>query len=255
MGLLKGFLLISAWILASGGNATDRVGTNTKIRTCIDCPEFVSLPTFSISGRNISHVSRYELTWKNYLQSYFARACSLPKLSVRKDFGQPSEAEIQSLALDWPIGVLTLEQIDCYSKWLGKRLGVELALPTSDEWSAIDQPSASSVDTSPSSALETRSSPDWKLPIYTIVFDNIRDKHIGSSAPNRMGIFDLHGSFRELTSTCDEKGRLGELNLTRCITRSGGDSAANEGIRYALIIEGSPSIDAGIRLVVLAKNR
>lgn len=242
-----GIGFVGGWAPATG--ATKSPSVSLPMRTCKNCPEFVALKPFKVGNRTITHAAKYELTWKNYLEAHFNGTCALPKLSVRKGHS-PSNAEMRSLALDWPIGVLSLEQIKCYSGWLHRQTGMSVDIPTAAEWEFIHQLSEG-APVVPSADHEL-SAPHTERPPYSIVFDNVRWRHIRSTSPSAVGIFGLHSMPLELTSTCKNDGRLGNLVVPRCVVK-GALNPQSAG-PFTLIVEGQPSIDTAIRLVAVGPD-
>lgn len=119
-------------------NSTD-LAVGEEFQPCEGCPTFVRVPDAPEEMRPVRFVSKYELTWRNYIAAVQDGSCEVsnPKWP-RNHFGEAdrrgSLARIDMLKVDWPITVLAPHEIDCYINWLKEKTSIKAALPSFDEW-------------------------------------------------------------------------------------------------------------------------
>lgn len=108
-----------------------------RVLSCEGCPDFVEVPEPPSYLRQISHVATVELTWNQYLVSVDDEACAIP----RTDFGlngpegkRELDAYVEFLRIDWPATRLGPAEVECYARWLSKRICRPVAVPTASEW-------------------------------------------------------------------------------------------------------------------------
>lgn len=123
------------WALASAD--AQAVEFSAQNIGCANCPTFVSVPNPPPTMRRITHVSAFELTWRNYLASYDDGTCPIP----RTDNGltglgpeREMDAHIELFRIDWPATLLGPEEIRCYANWLSDKIGRTVVVPTTEEW-------------------------------------------------------------------------------------------------------------------------
>lgn len=259
---------------ASSANSSDNVPANLTL--CRDCPEFVHIPTPPAALRNIRHVAKYELTWKNYLAAFDARACPIPKVEVR-GFGsaQPRYIQIKpaDFRLDWPITELTPDDVECYLRWLTTKTRYKVALPTANEWEwfaragnpAARFPWGDDADAGHEQLYGTPTNDaDVAKPSKDgFVFPSRR---VGRFPPNAWGIHDLMGNVRELTSNVlsgeewasrfpsDQAGSSGYSRVVIKGSNAWSRQWAADGVARefdAVIANGRYSTDVGVRVVLI----
>lgn len=103
---------------------------------CSDCPIFVRVPEAPQELRPIKYVSKFELTWNNYLAAYDDGTCPLPNPFA--GYEPPKENNIpphlDKYRVDWPIILLGPLETNCYANWLQEKTDLIVALPTEAEW-------------------------------------------------------------------------------------------------------------------------
>jgi hypothetical protein len=109
----------------------------SEIQPCEDCPTFVRVPDAPDGLRPIRYVSKFELTWKNYLKSVDDGTCELPK---RTSWGRdntpilPDDPLVNRLRIDWAISNIGDIEIGCYQNWITRKTGFRPVLPSYLEW-------------------------------------------------------------------------------------------------------------------------
>lgn len=229
---------------------------------CKECPELVKIPEVNVSGRKINLVMSNELTWAQYLQSYYDGSCSVPRISPKSY--APSDEEIRSLAVSWPVRVLTPGQVKCYGDWLGARTGLRYDLPTSEEWEAIASagsgarfPWGDSEKTGNAAINGVRYNGSKKLRPFTIIHNNIRGFPVAQFTPNKWGLYDVIGNTWELTRTC-RKMVSNNPECSAYVIRGGAidSEMRNTDLRTSrsvLVMGGEFSADVAVRLVAVVK--
>jgi len=188
-----------------------------EFQACKDCPVFVPVPAAPAGMRRIEAVSKYELTWNNYLAAVDAGACPVPKpyragLDTKEI--EPSNdvvaANLDKFRVDWPIDILGAEDIRCYIGWLEERTGYRVSLPSEREWewfARAGQPDArfpwgNAVDPNkealPGSHIARSDS--IAIPDMGYFWGRPSGARVGLFAPNRWGIHDLMGNVMEYTA-------------------------------------------------------
>ena len=199
----------------SANEKTDKtIAIPAEVKFCKDCPTFVNVPKPPGSGRQIAYVSKFELTWNNYLAAYDAGRCNIPTPnSGHKHVAENEENDllpnIERLRLDWPVGELGEADVQCYVSWLQEKTDYQVALPTGVEWewfaragrSGIKFPwgndpdkdrealKGSLVDRSNEGTIEYAQGGKYQTGVK-----------VGLFPPNPWGIYDLMGNLRELTA-------------------------------------------------------
>jgi formylglycine-generating enzyme required for sulfatase activity len=124
---------------SQSGENLEQLQIGEEFQPCEDCPTFVRVPDAPEEMRRIRFVSKYELTWRNYIAAVQDGSCEIsnPKWP-RNHFGEAdrrgSLARIDMLKVDWPITVLAPHEIDCYINWLKEKTSIKATLPSFDEW-------------------------------------------------------------------------------------------------------------------------
>ncbi|MBK6706509.1 MAG: SUMF1/EgtB/PvdO family nonheme iron enzyme [Sphingomonadales bacterium] len=140
---LRGIILIGLLVPAScsantGNNSSsDQNGDKISVlNLCHECPVFIGVPKAESPRRPIVFVSKFELTWNNYLAAVDAGRCAIPNPnSGHRPAGENDLLlNIENLRIDWPIGVLGAADVECYIGWLQEKTGYIVSLPTGDEW-------------------------------------------------------------------------------------------------------------------------
>ncbi|MEV4933984.1 formylglycine-generating enzyme family protein [Sphingobium sp. LSP13-1-1.1] len=227
---------------------------------CRDCPELVDIPVLEVSQRKINMVMANELTWSDYLKSYFDGSCSLPTIYPRNYV--PSKEEINSISLPWPIRNLSVSQIKCYISWINKKTGRNFDLPTADEWEIVAAAGSTSKFPWGDSDLPGNAAIDGvrsKRPdsIYTIVFNNVRGYPIKKFPPNRWGLYDVIGNTWDLTKSCHDVIKNSQICSSYIVKGGEVDSKIQEinltTSKHVSVIGGEFLADVAIRLVAVKK--
>lgn len=250
--------------------------SSATLALCRDCPEFVLTPSPPADLRKIRYVSKYELTWKNFLASVDAQACPIPKVEVLTPGSQHSryvQIEPADFRLDWPITQLRLVDVECYLHWLNSKTQYKVALPSAKEWEWFARAGNSTArfpwgDDDGVGHEQLYGTPfddaDIAAPAKKgFVFPSRR---VGRFSPNAWGIHDLMGNVRELTSNVlsseEWAGKFpSDLPASSKYSRvvlKGSDAWnrhwAKDGINldfYAIISNGRYSTDVGVRLILI----
>jgi hypothetical protein len=287
------FLIILCLIISSScsGNNGDQTDSSNLIRKnaalietkfCDKCPTFVKVPKSSYLNRKIVYVSKFELTWNNYLASYDDKRCNIP--NPNSGHKPPATNDllpnINRLRLDWPIGELGEASVQCYLSWLQEKTQYQVALPTGDEWewfarsgrpsikfpwgNAPDQDKealkGSSVDPANEAVLEFAQGGKYLTGVK-----------IGLFPPSPWGIYDLMGNVRELTTDIvpadawyqkhkDSKFAQYTRDKSRVLLKGSDRYSADwasDGIdseTFAVIWDGRYSTPVGIRIVLIERD-
>lgn len=111
-----------------------------ELSVCEDCPVFVKVPAAPAPLRPIRYVSKFELTWNNYLAAYDGGACTIPNPNAPPQLSGPNDIlpHLDKYRIDWPVTKLGVRDIQCYIDWLQKKTNYRVALPTAvgDRYSA-----------------------------------------------------------------------------------------------------------------------
>lgn len=219
------------------------LSTGEEFQPCEGCPTFVRVPDAPKEMRRIRFVSKYELTWRNYIEAVQDGSCGLSNPRwPRNPFGEAdrrgSLARIDMLKVDWPITVLGPHEIDCYIGWLEERASIKATLPSFDEWRWFATSGRPSVlypwGDDPAQAAEwlrnPRPNPEGVMKSWLVMIDvaeNLRASDIGVKypggdnstgfyannldffkvgqfPPSPWGLHDLMGNASELTSDVEQ---------------------------------------------------
>lgn len=188
-----------------------------ELQACKNCPVFVRVPATPVGMRRIEAVSKYELTWNNYLAAVDAGACPIPK-PYRAGFDSEDmkrsndavAANLDKFRVDWPIDVLGTEDIRCYVGWLQERTGYRVSLPSEREWEWFARagdtdarfPWGNAADPNREALPGSRvaRSDETAVPDIRDFWARPRGVRVGLFPPNRWGIHDLMGNIMELTA-------------------------------------------------------
>ena len=123
----------------SEGRSPDiaQLSTGEEFQPCADCPTFVRVPAAPDELRRIQFVSKFELTWRNYLRAVKDGSCIVANRNAspsRKSQPDQINPHLDRFEIDWPITVLGPADVDCYIDWLNKKTSLSVAVPTYDEW-------------------------------------------------------------------------------------------------------------------------
>ncbi len=216
----------------------DEMPVGSELKLCDDCPTFVKVPSTPDNLRNIQYVSKYELTWKNYMLAYDDGTCSIPDLWNRR--ARLVTANPDLYRVDWPIDMLQPKDIKCYFDWLSQKSNFKFDIPTEEEWTwfayagAITKyPWGDEIDLSKiaMNSLTTKVE-DYHPQPYNYAARNIRGLKVGLFPPNNWGLYDTIGNLRELTVTTFSGGKLSINNDP--ISSFNGNSLAMKGYEWYL---------------------
>lgn len=107
------------------------------VNDCRDCPDLVAVPEV---GHNIGapgaifFVTRFEVTWKEYLASVKDGVCPPPKIPPSSSGARlPSESNL-SISDNFPVTLVPPNEFKCYIRWLKLKTGLNYRFPSSLEW-------------------------------------------------------------------------------------------------------------------------
>ncbi len=112
-------------VSAKAKNDDSKFIAGREITICKNCPTFAEVPQPPAELRHIRYVSKFELTWRNYLEAVDAGTCKIPA-PYRPSFDSDRikiadeivKNNISRYRVDWPIVMLSLDNIECYKNWL-----------------------------------------------------------------------------------------------------------------------------------------
>jgi len=266
--------------LDAPGVAGDRAG---DLILCEDCPVFSSVPATSPGDREVAYVSKFELTWQNYLASVDDGECGLPTLQRSSPSSQSDIVNnIDLFRIAWPVTKLNDQEIGCYINWLQSKTDFTVALPAPDEWEWFARAGLDGVrypwGNEPEAGREAVGRTDIDVSAQrpwpfeqggSLVNRHMDGVRVGQFAPNNWGLYDVLGNVREITSEVisgDEFiRRNGETALSRMLANQSRvivkgstwwiDANWEPGIaqeRYLIISEGTYSAPAGVRLILVS---
>ncbi|WP_196491587.1 formylglycine-generating enzyme family protein [Erythrobacter donghaensis] len=254
-----------------------------EFQPCDGCPTFVRVPAAPADLRNIRFVSKFELTWRNYLQAVKDGSCTVSNPN-RPPFRKPQpdliNAHLDRLEIDWPITVLGPDDVECYIKWLEQKMPLDVEVPTHDEWKWFASSGRPSVrypwGNDPGQAEEAltglegqpfESYTDARRPngsdltgrehyFYARYLHALK---VGQFPPSPWGLHDLMGNASELTANVEPYIRSdGKADGSyRVITAGGGlidKRWVEEGVNlktYTIASDGQYSTYSSVRLVLL----
>lgn len=249
---------------------------------CKECPVFVKVPQPPMGLRGIKYVAKFELTWREYLESVDDGSCPAPRKVYYGDTDpQDIGPYIENLRINWPIGHLGVDEIECYKAWLEAKVPYMVALPTAAEWRWFSSGERKGAQfpwgNDPLAGQEA-------LPGVPIdpanEFPGIRYEQggrfvagvrVGMFEPNSWGLHDLLGNLREVTADridgqafalehTESKFAQSTKDYDRAIVM--GNSRYDEvwrdyGLsrqRSVLIVSGQFSSDVAVRLALIEKG-
>ncbi|MEA1013287.1 formylglycine-generating enzyme family protein [Sphingosinicella sp. LY1275] len=261
--------------------------TGVELTLCEDCPVFVRVPDAPASLRPIRYVSKFELTWNNYLAAYDDGACEIPNPNAAPQTAGPNDIlpHLDKYRIDWPVEQLGVADVQCYIDWLEGKTGYDVALPTAREWEWFaragrkgakfpwgNEPDARREALGRTEVPE-RSRTPWPFEEGGREINrHLSGVKVGLFPPNDWGLHDLMGNVRELTSDTisgEEFLRRNPDSRLAQYTRNKGHAVlkgsewwvdpawAAEGIdaeRYAIIFGNRYSTGVGIRLILTERR-
>jgi hypothetical protein len=177
---------------------------------CEDCPTFVRVPDAPEGLRPIRYVSKYELTWKNYLKSVDDGACNSPpimRLTIRDGEFEPA---LDQYRLEWPIALTKEDDLKCYMDWLGTKTDLYLGVPSEDEWNwfaragaKTNYPWGKRLERNQAAIRTDENSSRFSIPkvLLNSKMNGGPAANVGLFSPNYWGLYDIVGNRAELTST------------------------------------------------------
>lgn len=265
--------------VSSGSDTQPAVGDNLQL--CDNCPAFVRVPDAPASLRPVQFVSKFELTWKNYLAAYDDQACDLPALAnmAGEQSLQAIRENIDLFRIDWPVTQLGPKKLQCYIEWLQKKTSYIVALPTGNEWEWLARGGRKDArypwgdaPTGDDEALFGVDDMFVRMPKRPVPDEKggefIDGIEVGRSSPNAWGLYDLMGNVQELTtdkisgeawykSHPDPSANERVRSFSRTLVK--GSDARNKDWsdvsisdkRYAVVVDGRYISPVGSRLILI----
>ncbi len=193
----------------------DNDSVGSELLLCKECPIFVRVPDALNTPRPIRYVSKYELTWNNYLAAYDDGACSIPNPNSGPVPFKNNDIlpHLDKFRIDWPVGQLGPAEVKCYVQWLQQKTDFQVTLPTGDEWEWFARagkkgakfPWGNEVDPAKEALKGSSISRELELPLSyaqggKYIHKYLTGVKVGMFPPNRWGIYDVMGNARELTA-------------------------------------------------------
>jgi len=208
------------------------------VKDCQDCPPMIRIPPL-LGADKLLFSARHELTWKEYLTAVEEAGCPPPKLSKGVSYDVP----LEQLADNYPVDRVSVNDFDCYLRWINKKTGKHYRLPTSEEWEHLAR--AGSKTLYPwgdklgfDNAAITEQFDRGKPPRKSSADPRFRT-HLGplvpveSFQPNAWGIYDVIGNVGEYIDKRKSGPEvcLRRFDNLRCerIAVRGGDTRGNRG--------------------------
>ena len=203
----------------------------------------------------------YEVTWREYLQSYLDGSCPFLYIPYPA-MGFSERDQARTLLVNSPITGVSLAKIRCYTHWLKRKRGRTYRLPTPDEWVWIARGGRS-----------TRFpwGNEWQMNMAAVrgrftkpvapepysAARNLAGYRVGQFPPNGYGLYDIMGNVSELTSLCRDgpTQKVGKLVISGCgqVVKDATWPEERAGIAGELYaIPSSEMREAGFRLVAAA---
>ena len=222
-----------SWPANSENSSPDvtQLSTGQEFQPCADCPTFVRVPAAPDELRRIQFVSKFELTWRNYLRAVKDGSCSVSNPNAppfRKPQPDLISPYLDRFEIDWPITILSPANVDCYIGWLNKKISLSVAVPTYDEWRWFASSGRPSVrypwGNDPEQGVEAltglngehfESDIDARYPDGSNTTGRehyfygryLRALKVGQFPPSPWGLHDLVGNAPELTSDAEPRVR------------------------------------------------
>lgn len=217
IGILSAVTLLAA---CSPSNAEEPSATKAapiesiqvgkEFQPCDDCPTFVRVPDALEQFRPVRFVSKYELTWRNYIKAHEDAGCELTPIASQGKLTGRIVVELDRFRVDRPIYLNREADIECYVNWLSENSNLTLAIPTEDEWEwfaragvSTNFPYGDEFDLA-KSAIRTveNASVFYKPPSLRHLSGRLgHGAKVGQFSPNKWGLYDIVGNAIELTST------------------------------------------------------
>ncbi|GAA0468866.1 hypothetical protein GCM10009096_07230 [Parasphingorhabdus litoris] len=209
--------------LAFSGSSVANADAGNEIRFCEKCPIFVEVPSPPIEFRQIKYVAKYELMWKDYLQSVTDGNCTMPK-NLRYSL-EADPATIERMSINWTLGDLDIHQMHCFADWVESHTDLKIDLPETEEWMWFARAEATSkypwvdeADKEKAMVNGTKSHSRNAFD-YGLRFDYENGPYpeggpVGQFPPNKFGLYDIIGNHAEITkSTIDAYDYFKEKGL------------------------------------------
>lgn len=202
----------------------DSIKVGEEYQPCEDCPTFVRVPDAPENLRPVRFVSKYELTWAEYLLSVDDQACPIPNQdypSSHTHISNDVADNIDKFRRSFPIMELNPVMISCYANWLSDKGKIEVAVPTVEEWmwfatagkpgqkfpwgNDIEGAKNASVLANPEVANMKRRFGEFE---WRLLSHHMPTFEVGKFEPNAWGLYDLFGNVSEVTSSFVERKNL-----------------------------------------------
>lgn len=197
-----------------GPGAHSDVAIGSEVQICEGCPVFVRVPDPPEGLRRIKYAAKFELTWNEYLASVDDGICPFPD-DINPSTGLPFNRPIpDALRIDWPVVDLLIEEANCYVDWLEAKSGLDVEIPTGEEWRWLARGGGSSRypwgEEPDASKAQVRDTPDFRMHDFSfgLSLPQVRGRDVvcgpgGRFPPNGYGLYDMIGLNAEVSS--DEK--------------------------------------------------
>lgn len=260
-----------------------KIGEDLKI--CADCPAFVRVPDAPAPMRSIRFVSKFELTWRNYLAAHDDGSCKIPRyanMAGEYDLKAIS-ANVDLFRVDWPATQLGPAEVACYIDWLQKKTGYVVALPTGAEWEWFARAGREGAKypwgNSPTASDEALFGVDDmfnRLPEGPVPRNRggeyVDGLKVGQSSPNLWGLYDIMGNVMELTADTisgeewlqlkPNSAAIGKARSFPRVLVKGSDARNKDwsGVsisdkHYSVIIGSRYTVRVGTRLILLKRSK
>ena len=208
-------VLLAAGSPVSGHENQDHAqvpAIGSELTPCENCPTFVRVPDAPDTLRPIRYVSKYELTWKNYIASINEGDCPVPSKTLDYETDGIKGSEIvEHLRIDWPISILNQGEIECYIEWVQERSLLPVAIPSADEWDwfalgDIEEASFPWGDEKEAPAAAVPGVDIRREDEFVTIWNKsenlfVEGVRVVLFPPNTWGLFDIVGNQKELTSS------------------------------------------------------
>jgi len=199
-------------LTSNGSRSPTDSAVGEEFQPCDGCPTFIRVPHAPGELRRVMYVAKYPLTWRHYLKPVREGACLAPSRTY-EEAGRTQRVGdyLDELEIDWPVTILTPEEVGCYKDWLDGQLELSVEIPSESEWNwfALGDmvgsrfPWGNEAENPPAAVRGVEIDSD---DILTGISDQagywlVSGVRIGLFQPNSWGLYDVVGNEYQLTST------------------------------------------------------